>query len=229
MVQLKSATSVAQALSVMVQATSLSSADASKLTALVQEQDGDEDMGAPAGTVYKSSSGGVVGTLQDLFEKAEAQLEEARKTETKSVQAYQMLAQSLKDEIRYATKDMDKAKKDLGASEEGKASAEGDLAVTSKDLEEDISTLATLHQDCMKGAEDFEEETKSRGAELKALSTAKKVIADATSGAADLSYGFEQVSLVQVSRSEMASGVDLANFEAVRFVRGLAQKHKSPA
>ena len=44
--------------------------------------------------------GTMVGTLQDLFEKAETQLEEVRKTETKSVQAFQMLAQGLKDEIK---------------------------------------------------------------------------------------------------------------------------------
>merc|ERR1719442_213989 len=119
-----------------------------------------------------------------------------------------MLAQSLKDSIRYATKDMGKAKKDLAASEEAKATAEGDLAVTSKDLAEDVSTLATLHQDCMKGAEDFESETKSRGEELKALATAKKIISDTTSGAADLSYSF-----IQVSRSTLSSGADLANFE----------------
>merc|ERR1719324_1926071 len=135
-----------------------------------------------------------------------------------------MLAQSLKDEIRYGTKDMDKAKKDLASSAQNKATAEGDLAVTSKDLDEDISTLSTLHQDCMKGAEDFEAEMKSRGEELKALSTAKKVIADATSGAADISYSFQQVSFLQEeSRSKLSSGVDLANFEAVRFVRDLAQ------
>merc|ERR1719160_825571 len=71
----------------------------------------------------------------------------------------------------------------------------------------------------MTGAEDFEAETKSRGEELKALATAKKVIVEATSGASDLSYGFIQTS--------MSSGVDLANFEAVRFVRDLAQKQKS--
>merc|ERR1719443_2747424 len=115
----------------MVQATSLSSADASKLTALLQSSDADADMGAPAAAVFKSSSGGIVETLQDLFEKAEAQLEEARKTETKSVQAYQMLAQSLKDEIKYGNKDMDKAKKNLATSAEAKATAEGDLSVTS--------------------------------------------------------------------------------------------------
>merc|ERR1719486_1603137 len=73
----------------------------------------------------------------------------------------------------------------------------------------------------MKGAEDFEAETKSRGEELKALATAKKVIVEATSGAADLSYSFVQTS--------MSSGADLANFEAVRFVRDLAQKQKSAA
>merc|ERR1719253_2433332 len=215
--QLKSAGSVAQALSVMVQATSLTSADASQLTALVQssQQDGDEELGAPAAAVYTSASGGIVGTLQDLFEKAEAQLGEARATETKSVQAYQMLASSLKDEIKYATKDMNQAKKDLGASNQGQATAEGDLAVTSKDLAEDTSTLATLHQDCMTGAEDFEAETKSRGEELKALATAKKVITETTSGAADQSYSFVQVSS------------DSSSFAAARFVRDLANKQHS--
>merc|ERR1719482_886753 len=73
----------------------------------------------------------------------------------------------------------------------------------------------------MTGAEDFEAETKSRGEELKALATAKKIIVEATSGAQDISYSFVQVS--------MSSGADLANFEAVRFVRDLAQKQKSTA
>merc|ERR1719183_2615623 len=210
----------------MVSASVISSADASRLTALVQtsQEDGDEELGAPAGTVYEGHSDGIIGTMQDLYEKAESQLEKARAAETKSVQAYQMLAQSLKDEIKYGTKDMNKAKKDLGTSAEKKAAAEGDLSVTSKDLAEDIQTLATLHADCMKGAEEFEAETKSRGEELKALATAKKVILEATSGAADLSYSF-----LQVSRSSLSSGTDLANYEAVRFIRDLAQKHKSTA
>merc|ERR1719182_639023 len=229
MMQLKSAQSIAQTLAIMVEATSLSSADATKLTALLQDsqesEDGSDSLGAPAAAVYKGKSGGIIETMQDLYDKAEGQLEEARKTETKAVQAYEMLAQSLKDEIKYAQKDLDASKKKLGASNEAKATAEGDLSVTSSDLSEDSSTLATLHQDCMKGAEDFEAETKSRGEELKALATAKKVIQESTStGAADLSYSF-----LQVSRSELSSSADLANFEAVRFVRDLAQKENSPA
>merc|ERR1719393_993041 len=209
MAQLKSAGSVAKALAVMVEATSLSTADASKLSAFLQSNEDAEDgsLGAPAGNVYEGHSDGIIGTLQDLYEKAEAQLEEARKTETKSVQAYQMLASSLKDEIKFGNKDMSKAKASLAASGEAKAAAEGDLAVTSKDLAEDITTLATLHTDCMKGAEDFEAETKSRAEELKALATAKKVITETTAGAADQSYGFAQMSFLQ--RSSLSSGADL--------------------
>merc|ERR1719420_2624569 len=221
MMQLKSAGSVAQALSIMVEAASINVQSASKLSAFVQSNADDEEMGAPAAAVYEGHSGGIIGTMQDLYEKAEAQLEKARAAETKSVQAYGMLAQSLKDEIKYATKDSDAAKKELAASNEAKATAEGDLSVTSKDLAEDEKALADLHQECMTGAEDFEAETKSRGEELKALATAKKIIVEATSGAQDISYSFVQVS--------MTSGADLANFEAVRFVRDLAQKQKSTA
>merc|ERR1719454_863375 len=225
MMQLKSAKTVAQTLAVMVEATSLNSADAAKLSSFLQNtqesEDGSDSLGAPAAAVYKGQSGGIIETMQDLYEKAEAQLEEARQTEKKSLQAFQMLAQSLKDEIKYGQKDLDKTKKNLGASAEAQATAEGDLSVTTADLNEDVKTLATLHQDCMTGAEDFEAETKSRGEELKALATAKKVIVEATSGASDLSYGFLQTG--------MSSGADLAKFEAVRLVRDLAQKQKSAA
>merc|ERR1719223_1467025 len=227
MMQLQSAQSVAQALAVMVEEISLKSADTSKLTALLQNSQESEDssdaMGAPAAKVYKNKSGGIIETMQDLYEKAEAQLEEVRGTEKKNLQAYQMLAQSLKDEIKFGTKDMNKAKKSADTSAEAQASAEGDLAVTTKDLDEDVKALATLHQDCMTGAEDFEAETRSRGEELKALATAKKVLQEALGGAAEQTYSFIQV----VSRSSLSTGVDLANFEAVRFIRDLARKEKS--
>merc|ERR1719463_103377 len=178
MLQLKSASSLTQALNVMVQASVLSSADASRLTALVQtEQESDDsDAGAPAASVYEGHSDGIIGTLEGLTEKAEGQLDKARKTETTSLQNFQMLKQSLTDEIEFANKDMDKAKKNLAESSESKATAEGDLDVTSKDLADDVATKSTLHQDCMAAAEEFELAVKSRGEELNALATAKKVI-----------------------------------------------------
>merc|ERR1719222_47617 len=179
----------------MVQASVLSSADASRLTALVQTDD--SDTGAPAASVYEGHSDGIIGTLEGLTEKAEGQLDKARKTESTSLQNFQMLKQSLTDEIKFAEKDMDKAKKSLAESQEKKSVATGDLDVTSKDLAEDIQTKATLHQDCMTAAEEFEAATKSRGEELNALATAKKVIKESTGGAAGQTYSFSQVSFMQ--------------------------------
>merc|ERR1719247_3255216 len=179
-------------------------------------------MGAPAAAVYEGHSDGIIGTLEGLTEKAEGQLDKARKAESTAIQNYQMLKQSLTDEIEFANKDMDKAKKGLAESQEGKAVATGDLETSSKDLADDVATKSTLHQDCMAAAEEFELATKSRGEELKALATAKKVIVEATGGAASQSYGLNQVSFLQV-----ASSADLAKFEAVRFVRDLARKTNS--
>jgi chromosome segregation ATPase len=223
MLQLKNAGSITEAFSVMVQASMLSSSDASRLTALVQTSNEDEESetGSPAAAVYEGHSDGIVGTLEGLTEKAEAQLDKARKAESTSLQNYQMLKQSLTDEIKFAEKDMDAAKKGMAESQEGKAIAEGDLSSTSKDLADDIATKSELHNDCMTAAEEFELATKSRGEELKALATAKKVIVEATGGATEQSYSFLQV---QISSSQ-----DLKKAEAVRFVRDLARKSKSTA
>merc|ERR1719335_78497 len=52
----------------------------------------------------------------------------------------------------------------------------------------------------------------------------KKVIVEATGGAAGQSYGLNQMSFLQLS-----SSADLSKEEAVRFIRDLARKAKSPA
>merc|ERR1719174_2314897 len=135
-----------------------------------------------------------------------------------------MLKQSLTDEIEFAEKDMAKAKKGMSEASGKKAAAEGDLDAASKDLAADTQTKATLHQDCMTTAEEFEVATKSRSEELKALAAAKKVIKENTGGAASQSYDLNQISFLQVK-----SQADLAKAEAVRFIRDLARKDKSPA
>merc|ERR1712194_882969 len=223
MLQMKNAGSVVDAFGAMVRASLIEVSDASRLTAFVQsaqkESDDDDEAGAPAAAVYKSQSGGIVDTIQDLLEKAEDQLADIRKTETKNTNNFGLLEQSLEDEIKFANNDLDAAKKGIAASTEKKATAEGDLEVTKKDLAEDVAAKATLHHDCMTKAANFEAETKSRGEELKALATAKKIIKEATSSLA-------QVSFVQVA-SQLSTGTDLAKYEVVRFVRDLAHKERS--
>lgn len=227
----KAGNNIVQALSAMVEASLINSQNAEKLTALVQSSndEDEDDAGAPAAAVYEGHSSGIIDTLENLLEKAKGSLAKARATETSNANNFAMLKQSLEDEIKVGNKDLGATKKGLAKTQETKATAEGDLSVATKGLNEDTTTLKTLHQDCLEKAQDFEAETKSRAEELKALSTAKKIIAEATDGADSLSYGLDQVSFLQSSSisgsdSSLHSTADLANFEAVRLVRDLARK-----
>jgi len=218
MMQLKSAANLEQALAVMVQASAMSSVDASKLTALVQSGSDDAEEGAPAAAEYASHSSGIVDTLNGLLDKAQAKLSADTQAETSARQKFQMLKQSLEDSIKFANKDMDDTKKSLAESGELKAGANGDLGATSQNLAEDVKALAELHSDCMTKAQDFEAETKSRGDELNALAEAKKVISESTTGATDQTYSFLQLS----------SKVEAKNFQIVRIVKDLARKNNAP-
>jgi hypothetical protein len=226
LMQIQSAKNVVEAFRLMVDASVLSSADASRLTALVQGQssDDDADAGAPDAAAYESHSGDIIDTLQSLKEKALEQLSDARKKESTSRHNFEMLRQSLEDEIKFSNKDMAETKKAIAAAGEAKASAEGDLSVTSNDLSSDESQLADTKADCASEAADYEDAAKSRADELKALSDAKNIVSEMTGGAEKLSYGLNQMSFLQLSTS-----ADLAQFEAVRFVRDLAKKQHSPA
>jgi len=191
---------------------------AKKLTALVQSNSDsdDDDTGAPDGAVFENSSGGITDVLNDLLGKANSQLEAAREAEKSNLNNFELLSMSLTDQIKFATKEMDEAKKSLAESQEIKASAAGDLGVTTGDVNADSSSLASVHHDCMSKANVFEAEVKSRGEELKALAMAKKIVVEATSMA--------QTSFLQISTRS-----DLVNFEAVRFVRDLGKKQHSTA
>jgi len=156
------------------------------------------------------------------LEKAEGQLDASRKKETAAMHNYEMLKQSLADEISYANKEKDEAQKGIAGSAERKSTAEGDLQATSKELASDVATKESLHRDCVTAAEEFQATTKSRGEELGVLATAKKTIQEATGASA-----LDQESFLQIARSSLSSGEDLANFEAVRLVRDLARTQHS--
>jgi len=129
-----------------------------------------------------------------------------------------MLKGSLEDEIKFANKEKSEAHTSKTESEEGKATAEGDLDVTSKALNEDIKDLSGLHHNCLTRAEEYEAETKSRDEELGALAKAKQIIKEAV--------GASAASFLQTF-SQINSQMDLANFEVVRLIRDLAKKEKS--
>jgi len=223
LMQLKNAGSLANALDIMSKASMISAGDAKALNSFVQTNSDDDDTGSPDASVYESHSGGIVDTLTGLLDKAQQQLNTATGQETNSKNNYNQLKQSLTDEIKYGNKDKDEATKNLDVSAEKKAAAEGDLEVTSKDLNEDTKDLAGLHAECMAKASDFEAEVTSRGEELKALAMAKKAVVENTSGAGGQTYSFFQ------SSSLITSKADLSRFEAVRYIKDLARKQSAPA
>jgi len=201
-------------LSVIADAAIFSSADKNKLQAFLQQSE--EGVNAPEAAAYETQSSGILDTIADLQEKAEGSLAEARKTEVNSRHAYELVAQSLKDEVRVQKDALTSTKKQLAAASEVKATAEGDLASTTKDRDEDVAYLKELSRNCQKKAVDFEVSQKSRAEELKALSDAKRIIAEATGGATKRQYSLIQLS-AKAKTSDMYEKVESS-------IKGLGKK-----
>merc|ERR1719498_174047 len=223
--------SMVKSLNAVISAASFTVQDQKNLVALAQEQQGaesdDDLLGAPAAAVYKSHSNSIFDVLEDMKEKAEGQLAELPKAESTTKHNYNMLKQSLEDQMDADNKDMDEEKSLKAATEENKAVAEGDLAETVKGLAEDNKALATASSTCMTVAADHEATVKSRNEELNAIATAKKILSETSSGAVSQTYSLLQVSSQTVSK--LQTRADLANVEVVRLVKKLAKDHHSAA
>jgi predicted nucleic acid-binding Zn-ribbon protein len=214
---------LANALGAVVEAAAFSGHDKNKLMALVQSKDDDGDsdldMGAPAAATYESKSGSIVDVLEDMKDKAESELDELRKAEGNAKHNFNMLKQSLEDQIGADTTDLDQEKSSKAGAEEGKATAEGDLVVTTKELADVSAELATASSNCMQTAADHEATVTARTEELGVIAEARKIIAEATGGAASQTYSLLQIS----SRS------DLKKSEVITVIKNLAKTHHSSA
>merc|ERR1719310_2217989 len=230
-VDTRSIDSIVKSLGAVIDAASFSAQDQEKLVALVQaHQNADaeeDDFGAPAAAVYKTHSSSIFDVLEDMKEKAEGQLDELRKAESTSKHNFNMLKQSLEDEIEADTKDMDEEKSLKAATEETKATAEGDLAETVKELAKDKESLKTASTTCMQVAADHEATVKSREEELNAIATAEKVLKESSGGAQEQSYSLLQFK--SKATSKLQSSSDLKQAEVANMVKKLARDHHSAA
>jgi len=218
---------LAQALNSVIDAAAFTTIDKQKLTALVQSQQGSDDddseFGAPAAATYKTHSTNIVDVLVDMKDKAEEQLADLRKAEKSTAHNFAMLKQSLEDQVGADNHDLDQEKAAKSASEERQGAAEGDLSVTSKELTNAESELATASSNCMQTAADHEATVAARAEELKVIATATKIIKETVSGAVEQTY-----SLLQ-TRSRIQSRADLKNNEVVTKVKQLARTEHSAA
>merc|ERR1740117_541278 len=126
---------------------------------------------------------------------------------------FDLLKQSLEDQIEVDDKEMSDAKAMKHDAAETKANAEGELSVTTKDLKEAEDVLKNMKGDCQTKATDNEMSVKNREEELKAIAAAKKALLDKTGGAAQHVYGssFLQNDGSNVQGSGLVTHVDLIN------------------
>merc|ERR1719364_462405 len=199
----ESMSKVMDALEAVIVSAGVNSADKVKVQALLQATQGSSDSdlelqpgGAPDPAAYKSKSGGILSVLEDMLEKAKAELASAQKAEMNSAFDFKMLKQKLEDAIAFGEKTLAETKKAKAAAEEAKAVAEGELETASKNLADDETHLKHLQQECMTAAEEDTESKTSRAEELEALGTAKKILEEKTGAAADRAYSFIQIGTV---------------------------------
>jgi len=149
------------ALSALVDAASFSIHDKQKLIGLVQSSedsvDEEDDMGAPAAAAYESHGEGIVDVLEDLKQKAVSQLDELRREEVNARHNFELMKQSIEDELNVDTKDMTESKTVKLEATETKAVAEGDLEKTQKDLANDENVLKNMKSECQTKSNDHEQ------------------------------------------------------------------------
>jgi len=226
----KNVESALRAFSTVLDAAALPSSDKKKLAALVQAQqseDADDDLAEPAAATYKSHSNNILDVLEDLKEKAEGQLSDLRKAEVNTNHNFKMLKQSLEDQASADTKDMDAQKAEKSGAEEGKATAEGDLSMTKKELASSQDQRSTAQATCLQTAADHEATVAARKNELGVIAKAKQILSDTTTGADSQTYSFAQV--YSSSGFRMQTGQQLAGREVIELVRRLAKKEHSTA
>merc|ERR1740139_1331617 len=154
-----------------------------------------------------------------MKEKAEGELSDLRKAEGNAKQQYGMLKQSLEGQVAADGKDLDEEKSGKAAAEEEKAGAEGDLKVTTEELANGQSDLASSNMNCMTTAADHEATVAARKEELAVIAKAKKILEETSSGGVAQSYSFVQIK----------TGTDLTNTEVITAIRQLAQQQHSAA
>merc|ERR1719174_1862638 len=168
-------------LSKIIEANWVNKQDKAVVQSLLQSTSGenDEDLSLqPQAAVsgYQSQGSGILDTISDMKEKAEATLSDARKAEMEANHEYEMLKQNLETQISTMKKRMSEATTEKSGLEDAKATADEELASTKKTLADDEKYLEELKQSCSMKAQEWATRQKDAAGELAAIAKAKEVL-----------------------------------------------------
>jgi len=142
-----------------------------------EEEDGDDlSLRAPKADAFESSAGGIIETLEEMKEKAEEALTDARNTETQQQHTFAMMAQSLTDGINALKEKINDAKGEIAAATQENGENQDELTETTKNKKADEKYLASLTKDCEDAKEAWATRQEDAKAEMGALSKAKEIL-----------------------------------------------------
>merc|ERR1719172_526341 len=151
----KEVKAVQMALTSVVGAISIDTESTRKLKSFLQQTSADTEnddlsLKQPQAkqVAYESKSGGIIQTVKDMQSKAEGELSALRKKEMTDAHEFKMLESNLEAEISHNQEKTATATKAKSSAEESKATAEGDLAETTKTKAADEDYSATLKSEC---------------------------------------------------------------------------------
>jgi DNA repair exonuclease SbcCD ATPase subunit len=141
---------------------------------------------APEANAYESRSGGIIAMLEKLLDEFIAERTALEKEEMNSKDAYDMLMQDLKSQLRTDNSDIETSTETKAKKLEAQAKAEGDMGDTSDSMAEDTKYLADLTATCGEKSRAFESRQQLRAEELEAIEKAIEIVSSgAVSGNAD--------------------------------------------
>jgi hypothetical protein len=143
-------------------------------------EDDYEKLGQPQAKTeaYSSSSGGILGELTAMKEKAEETLSETRMAEMRQQHNFESFAQGLNDAIKISKEKLSTAKKTSATLTEASGKAKGELVETTKTKAADEKFLAELTSDCKEAAAGWEERQESASGEIGAINKATEILSE---------------------------------------------------
>lgn len=144
------------------------------------------DLGAPEANAYEFQSGGIVAVLEKLRLKFQDQRLGLEKEEMSAKANFEMLEQSLTDNIKEDSKNSGKKTAARAARVGDAARAKGDMKMTETAKAEDENTLSDCLASCHARSDEFEKNQVVRAEEVKAIRKAVEILSsDEVSGTAD--------------------------------------------
>jgi len=196
---------------------------------LAMRSESSGEAGEPEANAYEFQSGSVISMLEKLKADFSAQLLALEKEEMNSKANYEVLAQTLTDNIAYAKKSVAKKTATKAARLESAASDKGDKETAIKVKADDEKTLADNNAACDAQSREFENNQVTRAEEIKAIQKAREILtSDAVKGNAQTylpSASMAQTSLAQL-RSTVSSD-DKVRKKVIAFLQGRAARFGS--